>query len=99
MTLIQQAIALAERSRSVSAAIGSAAAFALVIAGLLCAHTPDDTMSAARTHHGDGGEYTSPTASVMSLGATTVGPTEDVQQTPPPAPSISFAAPKIKAAQ
>lgn len=99
MTLIRQAIALAERSKSASAAIGSTAAFALVIAGLVCAHTPDDSMSAARTHHGDDGQYTSPTASVMSLGSTTVGPTEDVQQTPPPAPSIAFAAPKIKGPQ
>lgn len=99
MTLIRQAIALAERRKSVSAAIGAAAAFALVIAGFSGANTPDATMSAARTHHGDDGQYTSPTASVMSLGATTVGPTEDVQQTPPPAPSIAFAAPKIKGPQ
>ena len=78
----------------VVAVFGGAATIALM--AIAVGHPADDGLSAARTHHGDGTEYTSPTQTAMNLGATTVESTDQVATRPPQTPQIAFAAPKIK---
>ncbi|MEZ0053679.1 hypothetical protein ABIA30_004712 [Mycobacterium sp. MAA66] len=96
MTFTWHRFASTERTKPVSALVGGTAALALIAAALLSPGT-DDTTSAQRTRHGSDPEYTSPTQPAMSMGATTVGPTEQMPSVAGTEPAITFAAPRVKA--
>ena len=85
----------ARRVRSAAALLGGAATLALI--GIALGHPADDSVSAARTHHGDTAQYTSPTQTAMKVGLTTVESADPGPAIPPSVPEIPFAAPKIKA--
>lgn len=97
MTINWHRFVSAQRTKPVGAFVGGAAAIALAATALLSSGTADNT--ASRTHHGSDSEYTSPTEPAMTMGATTVGPTEQMPTTAGTAPATTFAAPRVKAGQ